>query len=340
MQVDSIEFVENSEYAYAVGRIRALETRWIDSAALNSLISAPDARFLSLFVESTGLGGGDMGNSSLILSNLEESYSETFAIVRAMIIEEEMRRLISLKYDYELLKLILKEARKSGEVVIPIVFQERSNYGYQHLKSALTEGRATETGEVLFQNYRRMKGLREPSGRDIDIACDIAYHTELFMLLDRCRNPFIKNYFIRSIDAKNIVTALRIKSQGKKRSALRGRLIPFGSIDQVYFEEGFDLNIDGFAGIIIFSPLASILSQVDKSEDEGEQIAWIEKNMEEHLLQYLRESVFVNLGVEPLLAFLWEKEIENKNLRTILITKLSGVPAHIIKKQIRGLNGS
>ncbi len=339
MQAESIEFVEDSEYAYAVGRIRALETRRIDSATLNSLISAPEARFLPLFVESTGLGGGDIGNSS-ILSNLEESYSETFAMIRAMIIEEEMRRLISLKYDYELLKLILKEERKSGEVVIPMAFQERSNYGYQHLKSALTEGRATETGEMLFGTYRHMSGLRESSGRDIDIACDIAYHTELFVLLDRCRNPFIKNYFIRSIDAKNIVTVLRIKSQGKKRSELRGRLIPFGSIDQAYFEEGFDLNIDGFAGIIIFSPLASILSQVDKSEDEGDQIAWIERSVDEHLLQYLRESVFVTFGIEPLLAFLWEKEIENKNLRTILIARLSGVPTHIIKKQIRGLYGS
>ncbi len=332
-------FVENSDYAYAVGRIRALETRRIDAASLNTLIAAADDRFLSLFTEITGISGSDSRNTGLFLSNLEESFSGTFQMIKSLLIEEEMKRLISLKYDYELLKLVLKERRGDAVVVIPMAFQECSNYGFQNLKTSLEEGRATQTGEVLLHTYNKLSDLKEASGREIDVACDIAYYNELFMLLDEIQNPFIRGYFVRTVDAKNILTTLRLRVQEKKRSFLDGRLIPHGSIDMKYFEEGFDLNLEGFAGCILFSSLSSILTRVDRTDDADEQIALIERSIEEHMLKYLRESVLVTFGVEPLLAYLWEREIENKNLRTIFIAKISGVPADAIKTQIRGLYG-
>jgi len=338
MQVNG--FVENSDYAYAVGRIRALEIKRVDTSSLNTLLAAAEDRFLSLFTEITGIDGSDFHNTGLILSNLEESFSSTFRMVKSMLVEEEVKRLISLKYDYELLKIVLKEKRGDAVVVIPMAFQERSNYGFQNLKTALEEGRGTRTGEILLNTYQRLSDLKEPSGSKIDVTCDIAYYTELFTLLEEIQNPFITGYFVRSVDAKNILTTLRLRVRGKKRSFLNGRLIPHGSIDTRYFEEGFDLNLEGFARCIVFSPLSSILVQADRAEDAEEQIALIERSIEEHMLKYLRESVFVTFGVEPLLAYLWEKEIENKNLRTILIAKLSGVPASTIKKQIRGLYGS
>ena len=334
----SPEFVENSEYAFGVAKIRALETRYVDEVALNALITSEGERFLALFLETTGIKGGDHPDISRMLSDLEESFSETFRLVQSLILEEEFRSLVSLRYDYELLKFIVKEEK--GEVVrIPVSLIERSRFGHGLLKTLLNEGKALETGEIIQRAYRDLTELKEVSARVIDIRCDRAYYEELFQILDACGNPFIRDYFIREIDAINITTTLRMKLQGRKRTDLRERYLAHGSIGLSYLEEGFDMNLEGFAGRIQFSPFAGLLREVDKSIDEEDQVVQVERLLDRAQTRYLRESMFVTFGVEPILAYLWTMERELNNVRTILIAKGSDVPQDEIKRNLRGLYG-
>ena len=134
----SPEFVEDTEYAFAVARVRALETRYIDEVTLNTLLSSDGERFVAHFSEVTGIRSGASVDVTRILDDLEESFSETFRLVQSLILEEEMKRLIGLRYDYELLKFIVKEEK--GEVLrIPLSLIERSNYGHGLLKTLLAE---------------------------------------------------------------------------------------------------------------------------------------------------------------------------------------------------------
>lgn len=334
MQVQNPEFVENLNYAYAVGLVRALETKLLDETAYSSLLSTKLERFLPLFLEVTGVKGGEKKDPILILDNLEESYNETFARIRSLIIEDEMRRLVSLRYDYELLKIILKEGRVP-EIRVSVNLLERSNYGFGKLKTLLENRREIEVGEILFKTYRAFIDKRDAGGREIDHACDCAYYREVFRLLDTCNNDFIRNYFIREIDAVNILTSLRLKIQGKKRSVLKDNYIPFGSIDLRYLEDGFEMNIDGFSSLIQFSPMGVCLASVDRARDEEEQVAQLERLFDNALYRYLKDSIFVTFGIEPLFTFLWLKERELKNLRTIFVGRISGVSPEEIRRYLR-----
>ena len=69
------------------------------------------------------------------------------------------------------------------------------------------------------------------------------------------------------------------------------------------------------------------------------QAAEVEKLLEEELIKNLRESLFVTFGVEPLLTYLWIRDAEVKNLRTVLLSKSAGVSPEEIKKHIRGFYG-
>lgn len=334
----SPEFVEDTEYAFAVARVRALETRYIDEVTLNTLLSSDGERFVAHFSEVTGIRSGASVDVTRILDDLEESFSETFRLVQSLILEEEMKRLIGLRYDYELLKFIVKEEK--GEVLrIPLSLIERSNYGHGLLKTLLAEGKALETGETMFRTFRDLLDRKEISSTLIDISCDRAYYNELFQLLDERNNPFIRDYFIREIDTVNISTVLRLKLQGKKRGVMRERYIPLGSIDLSYLEEGFDINLEGFAGRIQFSPFGQHLREVDKSIDPEEQVAQVERRLDAAQATYLRESVFISFGIEPLLAYLWTRERELNNLRTIFLARMSGIPHDEIRTCLRGLYG-
>jgi V/A-type H+-transporting ATPase subunit C len=300
----SPEFVEDTEYAFAVARVRALETRYIDEVTLNTLLSSDRERFVVYFSEVTGIRSGASREASVdvtrILDDLEESFSETFRLVQSLILEEEMKRLIGLRYDYELLKFIVKEEK--GEVLrIPISLIERSNYGHGLLKTLLAEGKALETGETMFRTFKDLLDRKEISSALIDISCDRAYYDELFQM--------------------------------------RERYIPLGSIDISYLEEGFDINLEGFAGRIQFSPFGQHLREVDKSIDPEEQVAQVERRLDAAQATYLRESVFISFGIEPLLAYLWTRERELNNLRTIFIARMSGIPHDEIRTCLRGLYG-
>jgi len=330
-------FVEKTEYGYAVARIRALETKLLDETGLNTLLSARDDGFVSTFTEITGIGSAK-GTIEVLLVELEESFSVTFNLICSLVLEDEMKRLLRLKYDYEILKIILKE-EMAPEMHTPVSLLELSNYGYGALKTLLAEGRATQTGEVLFRTYNEVKGLREAGGVEIDTACDRAYYEEVFSLLEQCPNEFIKSYFIFEIDTRNIVMCMRIKVRGMKRSEIRSRYIPLGTIDVEHLEDGLDLNPEGFSSRIVFSPLAGVLREAEKTADEEETVVGIERLCEDALTRYLRESRFVTFGLEPLFAYLRMKEIELANLRTVFMGKISGIPVQEIRKYMRSIYG-
>ncbi|MCK4804505.1 MAG: hypothetical protein KAT88_08100, partial [Spirochaetes bacterium] len=167
----SIEFVEISDYAYAVARIRALETKLIDGKDYNTLIVAPEERFFPLFTEIAGIKSDGPPLLSALVKSLEESFTESLYLVKSLILQDEVKRLISLKYDYELLKLIIKEAG-GQEITIPTEISKRSNYSYPLLKSLLESGKALDTGSVIYETYNSLKNARDLTGKRIDNSCD------------------------------------------------------------------------------------------------------------------------------------------------------------------------
>ncbi len=334
----SPEFVENSEYAYAVARIRALETKLIDGAGYNSLITAPMDRFHPLFTEITGIRNNGSPDVHLLLKNLEESFTGHLYMIKSFILEDEIKRLISLEYDYELLKFIIKE-EKFQNISIPYELSSRSNYSYPVLRSMLDFGHVLDTGEIMYNAYLSLKNTKVLTGNIIDNECDYSYYTELFQILFEYNNAFVTDFFVRKVDIRNIRTTLRLKIRGEKRTSIRDRFLPFGSIDIKFLEQGFDHNLEGFAAMIVFSPFSMILRNVDKKGDEENQVVQAEKLLEEDLVQYLKESIFVTFGIEPVLAYLWVKEVEVKNLRIILQAKAAGILPEEIKRYVRGLYG-
>jgi V/A-type H+-transporting ATPase subunit C len=341
-----IDFVEQAEYAYAVARVRALETSLVDSASISSLMTVPMERFFQSFQETAGAAGASHdakdGDPTALMHQLERRFTDTFRLVRSLVMEEAMRRLIGLEYDYRLLNLLVKEARGVGRFGTTggdsarDIYEARANVSFDGLRDALEKGRFTETGEIMYEAWRRL--VQDPglTGSAVDQACVRAFYVDLFGLLDENPNGFIRGYFLRRVDGSNVAAMLRQKLQGKKRADLAARFLPFGSIGLTHLEDGLDMTIDAFAGRIVFSPLAAVLRGVDKTAGEEEQIAEAERLIDDSLVRYLRESLFVTFGVEPVFAYLRLKEMELVNLRTILIGRSGGVPVEDIRGQMRG----
>ena len=331
-------FIENTDYAYAVARVRALETKLINPASLGSLLATPRDKLAGALADTARIKAAGSGDLEAILSGLEESYTQTLYTVKSLLLEDAMKRLVSLRYDYEIMKFIVKEERGHA-ALLPGELSRRSNYSYPLLKTLLEGGKAFDTGETMSSAYLSLKRMREATGKTIDDACDRAYYTETFAILEGYGNDFLKGYFVRQVDAQNILTTLRLKIKKEKRAAVREMYLPFGSIDVTYLEAGFEMNLDGFATKLVFSPFSAVMKGAVKGPDEQAQVIALERALEEELLKYLKESMFITFGVEPVLTYLWVRENEVKNLRTILLSKAAGLAPEDIKKHLRGFNG-
>jgi vacuolar-type H+-ATPase subunit C/Vma6 len=292
------------------------------------------------------------------------------------VLEDEMRRLLSLEYDYRFLGTYLKQTvsrtgprsadsravqsvsgtgagvgagagpgagtgvgagseRGPGASGINPEFRKRANLGYQELTSALREGRYRTVGEIMFSAYRSLSDDKGAGGRDIDHAATVAYYREVFAILNEHPNEFLRGYYIRRADSHNIGAMLRLRLQGKKRSELAGQYLPFGTLDRSHLEEGFDAALEGFTGMIVFSPLAPALAAVDRNLSPDEQVAAAERRMDERITGYFRDSLVVVFGIEPLFSYLWLKRMELINLRLVIMGRLTGMSPDDIRKHLR-----
>jgi V/A-type H+-transporting ATPase subunit C len=311
-----------------------MEVGLIDQTSFSSLLSVPFERFIPQFKETTGLDSQDR-DYRVLLDQLEAAFTETFLMVKGLVLEPELQRLLSLEYDFLLLAHVLKEQRGAlGKSHAD--FRERANISLQELKSALLEGRFLSVGQHLYRVYLEMSESKEAGGREIDDTCTRAYYDEVFEILNRHPNTFLFEYFIRCADMHNIAAVLRLGLREKKRGGLASRLLPHGAIDRDYLEEGLDLGMEGLADLLVFSLLSTALRSVDRGFTTDEQAAAAERCMEQHLIGFLRESRLVIFGIEPLFTYVWLRQNELRNLRTILLGRISGVSAEDIRKHIRG----
>ena len=337
MLLSSLEFVENSEYGFAVARIRALENKLITGAAYNQLINSSKERFIPFLEELSGAGIKEGDNIEDILEKIEWKLTEILYLIKGLLIEDEYKRLISLKYDYELLKLIIKE-KKGGSVKSYKHTSMRSNYTYPVMKALIESRSFLDLGQRIADAYQNSIELKSLTGKEIDSICDRSYFDEVFDLLKMKPNVFIEGFFRRKIDIINLTSLLRLKSLGGKRAQIHENFIPNGSIDIEHFEESFDLGFDAIVSRLNFTWFSNIIQSIPKGNNEESNIALVERFLEEGLMRYLKESMYVTFGVEPILSYFFKVELQTNNLRLIVLSRFSGIEADEIRKNVRGIN--
>jgi len=61
----------------------------------------------------------------------------------------------------------------------------------------------------------------------------------------------------------------------------------------------------------------------------------LEKLFDDHLLSFVKKAKYITFGIEPLIGYLVAKEMEVKNLRTIMVGKFNRLSQEIIKERLR-----
>ena len=130
-------------------------------------------------------------------------------------------------------------------------------------------------------------------------------------------SEFLQKYFQIAIDLNNIRNFLRVKILNKDRDFLSKVLLDNGTLKTDLFLNQFEEDIENFAGAIKHTNYYKLVTEGIQSWTENHSLATLEKLSDNYLLNYIKQTKFAILGVEPLLGYLLAKEHEMKLMSEI-----------------------
>ena len=325
---------KDTDYLGVSAYVRAMENSLLTQEQFEQLITARSYDEEVKLLQSFGYSELEPKHPEAIDADLTLVRAEALEELGAALPNPGVLDVFRIKYDYHNIKAMLKAEVMNvspgamladlGRVSVEELFvAQRENDGSNLpglLASAVYVGR-----EVLSKT-------RDP--QLFDVAVDKWYFRDLLETAERSGSAFLTGYVRLQIDAANLRTLVRTLRMGKNEDFLRGVLFKGGEITP---DELLQISAARGAGLAeLFAPtaLADAAAEGAKLLREGALTAF-EKKCDDAQTAYLDRARLIPFGEEPVLAYLAARETEYTNLRIVLMGRMAGVPADVIRSRLR-----
>ena len=317
-------------YGYAVARIRAMEHRLLDASVLQRMV---DADNLSSALKILG----ETSYSSALASNtggadfdkfLETELHGVYEEVKSFAPVKEYLDILRYQYDFHNVKVLLKSA-----------FNVAS--GGKKRWDLLTSLGSVSVDD-LIANIEAEEYKFLPLGlKDIVPKCLALWEQEKDVLsVERMLD--IRMYEVmleaaESFGTPDTVGWIRTRIYGENgRSLLRLKRFDYDAARAALFiHHGGTLDTDMLLSLVsepfenwkralAFTSFGNVIASIDAAGSFSELILSLEKVLDDFYLEKLAIFRYSSTAPENLLAYLWDKEMEVKNIRMILVAKTSG----------------
>ncbi|MCC5888954.1 MAG: V-type ATP synthase subunit C [Alkalibacterium sp.] len=273
----------------------------------------------------------DKDYDSMFMHELNQTFEELFKIIP----NKELIELTGLRYAYHNLKVLFKEEFTEQELdhlLIPI-----GRYPISELRQAVRTGESEELSEEymksineVLEDYNQYQNVQA-----VDIILDRRYFTHLRLLADQTGEDDIPELVETFIDYNNLSTLIRGMKQGKTRNFLYTVLSSSGSIPKSDLleiaENGHQYALNYFRT----TDYRKLLEQAFDKESGEFSTVKVDFVTDNAYMEKMRDAHLKSFGPMPVLAYIYAKEIEVKNLRLILSGKENGVSQEAIRERMR-----
>jgi V/A-type H+-transporting ATPase subunit C len=327
----------DSRYAYAVGRIRVLETRLLDTAKLSRMIEAKNAdeamRLLgeTEYADLVSRAAGPHDYTQVTAGEIARVYS----LMKKLLPDEPLVDLFLIKYDIHNMKVALKAhfQGKSFEHLLldaGLVPAKLMTYVCQQEK---LPGVPEEYYGFAAAAARAYEDSKDPKA--IDVVLDRLQYSHTIAFAERHGYAFLARLLASQADLANIKSLVRTKRLGRGRDFLAENLLAGGTMPQAVFLEAVTEDYPAIVGRFSGSPYRAVVEQGISALLEGRGLTTLEKLSDGFLTELSRQARFQAFGPEPIINYILAKENEVRNIRIIMIGKLNGVPNEEIRERLR-----
>jgi V/A-type H+-transporting ATPase subunit C len=325
---------KDPDYLGVSAYVRAMENSLLTQEQFEQLITARSYDEEVKLLQSFGYSELEPKHPEAIDADLTLVRAEALEELGAALPNPGVLDVFRIKYDYHNIKAMLKAEVMNvspgamladlGRVSVEELFvAQRENDGSNLpglLASAVYVGR-----EVLSKT-------RDP--QLFDVAVDKWYFRDLLETAERSGSAFLTGYVRLQIDAANLRTLVRTLRMGKNEDFLRGVLFKGGEITT---EELLRVSAGRGAGLAeLFAPTAlAAAAEEGAGLLHGGAVTDFEKLCDDAQTAYLEDARLIPFGEAPVLAYLAARETEYTNLRIVLMGRMAGVPAEVIRSRLR-----
>jgi len=334
---------ENTKYAYAVGRIRALETRFLDRTGITRLLEAESpSEVLKLLSEGeyeSSLSGIQDATDFEMALNIERE--RIYSLIDDLSLDMELTQIFRIRWDFHNLKTLLKASYVGmsisdiGDILVISGLVPVENM--RILVNPDEEGSKGEMPEYIADALADARSQYEESQnpQTIDIVIDNHLQEFIYQRLLDYPNPFLQSYFEAIVDLTNIKSFIRIKMLEENVRMLDMVLLPHGSLGNEFYMSQFEETVENLAAMLANTPYAEVISEGLRRWSEDHSLSTYERLLDNYLVNYIKAAKYIIFGVEPLIGYLLAKEHEMKLIRIIVIGKLNDLPADNIRERLR-----
>lgn len=328
-------------YGYAVARIRAMEQRLLDAAAFARLLDADDtASVLKILGETSYASAltsvsGDGGFDKILESVLHGTYEELASFVP----DKDLVGLLRLQYDFSNAKVMLKSvfSVRSGGKKRWDLLTSLGSYPVDKLIAYIEAEDYQLLPFGLNTLFPKCLSVWEQS-KDV-LETEKLFDKQMFaVMLEQAETlaiPEILDWVRVRIDGENLRSLLRLKRFGYDAV----RALPFmhegGCIDPNILAPMISEPFETWGRMIDFSDFSRLLTSAEGSASFADATIALERDLDDFYLESIAGSRYSPNAPGNVVAYLWAKELEVKNIRMIIVSKSNKKDSEQVRRLLR-----
>ena len=254
----------------------------------------------------------------------------TFELLRKITPLEQIWLVFALYYDIHNMKLVVKE-RLFGKRFDNLAI-DYGSYSMPTIRSAAVRKSDNILGnDILTEGF--FLALESTSAYDIDFILDKLYFKALKEMVSRLKSPGLDEFITEKIDLYNIALVFQTLSYGNPEGYFSKAFSGGGTLS---LEEWTSYQSAEKQFVIEQFPLWKKYGHIwGYSKNRDLILTDIDVQIDNYLIGRTKACKLMAFGIEPICAYFFNKFMEIKNIRILLVGKASNYSTDEIKKRMR-----
>jgi len=335
-------------YAFQTAQVRTIQLQMLSRATLLDMANAQDfqaaAGLLSATEYALPRAGRDFAELEQVLSARRQAVRQLFS---ELMLDEPLVHLFRTRDDFANIRLAARRALTEKPIGTdyspdgnfpPEQFEqvfEQENYDLlpYHLQDAVEQATL-----AYYQSADPTSG-GEKDIRQIDYAIDNVQAEYNLNRAWQLKSVFLLGLFRIQIDLTNIRTMLRLKfteaEQVPRIAGTKGdAFFKGGYIELERLHHGLELGYESLGPLFFVTPYHRVVETGANYLVQNKSFLGVEQQCDEHLTGFLRLTVLITAGPQPIIAYLLMKEHEIRTVRLILTAKKNHLDTKLILDRI------
>lgn len=320
--------LKDTEFAFAVARVRSNENKLLSSANIESLINASDYKDCLKILSESGYGDFEKKNEEEVLSDRQR---EAFELIYDSAPQKQCLDFLIIKNDFHNIKALIKSMVVGSDaanlLVSPSVVEPCE------IKKALEEKDYSALDGVISEAVKEGYELitKTMDGQALEVYLDKKCIEASCAVAKKSGDAFSVSLADLMCALADIKIALRCMKTGKDKNFILSALADSDLLDKHELCEAALSGEDELCAYVSHLGFAKLCESIKKG------YASFEKISDDMLVERIKDAKYQCLGIAPLVAYYFATDAEVKTVRIILSCKKNGIDVESIKERVRVL---